>query len=77
MSQTSAKHPLDNDDPADLPRCPMERLADRFKDVPKPGFMRAGASREPDGSCLVSLLLELTDPDQLEDLINYLARVKG
>jgi len=65
-------------DPADLPRCPMERLADRFIDVPKPKWLDRTAFRTAsDGGCYFSLSGRLNDPDQIEDLINYLARVKG
>jgi hypothetical protein len=77
MTQTSAHHPLDNGDPGDSPRCPMEALADRFVDCPKPWFLRASAGRTPEGTCFVSLLADLDTPDQIEDLINYLARVRG
>lgn len=77
MSQTSANHPLDTSDPADLPRCPMERLADRFMDVPKPTWLDRYATRTASGHCMAYLEAEFTNPDQIEDLINFLARVKG
>lgn len=77
MSHTSAGHPLDLRDPANCPPCLMERLADRINDSPKPWFMRATGVRTPEGTCFVSLLADLNSPDQIDDLINYLARVKG
>lgn len=75
--QTTDGHPLDNRDNADLPRCPMERLADRFEDAPKPWFLKVSAVRTPEGTCFVALLADMDNPEQIEDLINYLARVQG
>ena len=75
--QTSNGYPLDLNDPANGAPCPMERLADRFTDCPKPWFVRAAGVRTPEGTCFVSLLADLDNPDQIDDLINYLARVKG
>ena len=75
--QTSANHPLDNGDPADLPRCPMERLADRFEDAPKPKWLKVWTYRNATSEMYFELRGHLFDPDQIEDLINYLARVKG
>ena len=77
MSQTSNNHPLDRNDPADAPRCPMERLADRFNDAPKPRWLDRGAFRTAEGECYFAMNACLTDPDQLDDLINFLARVRG
>jgi len=77
MSQTSANHPLDRNDPADQPRCQMERLADRFMDAPKPKWLKVHATRWLDSKVYMELEASLTSPDQIEDLINYLARVKG
>lgn len=73
---TSLGHDLTRNDPADLPRCPMERLADRFMDAPLPKQVKRHASREPDGSVYFTLEGWLTTPEQIDDLINYLARVK-
>jgi len=55
----------------------MERLADRFMDVPKPTWLDRYATRTASGHCMAYLEAEFTNPDQIEDLINYLARVKG
>jgi hypothetical protein len=64
-------------DPGDQARCPMERLADRMNDCPRPKWLNVDAHRTPDGRCLVGLLCNFTSVDQIEDLINFLARVKG
>ncbi len=77
MSQTSHNHPLDRNDPADAPRCEMERLADRFMDAPKPPRIRVCAFRNPSGECEFSVRGRITSPDSIDDLINFLARVRG
>ncbi len=77
MSQTSHNHPLDRNDPADAPRCPMERLADRFNDAPKPKWLKLTADRYVDGTAYLSLSGWLKKPDDIDDLINFLSRVRG
>lgn len=74
----SMGHDLTRNDPADLPRCPMEALADRINNCPKPKFLECGcAARLPTGEVMFSLIGTFYSPDSIEDLINYLARVKG
>ena len=76
MPTDSADHDLTRRDPADAPRCPMERLADRFNDAPKPKWLDRGAFRTAEGECYVAMNAYLTDRDQIDELINFLARVK-
>lgn len=77
MSQTSNGHPLDLKDPANGEPCPMERLADWMKDAPKPKWMRRHVFHYPNGEIYFEISGNITSPDQLDDLINYLARVKA
>jgi len=77
MTPESMDHDLTRQDPADAPRCEMERLADRFMDAPKPTWIQRNAWREYDGSCYFNLEGWVHDPDQLDDLINFLSRVRG
>lgn len=77
MSQTSAGHPLDNNDPADLPRCPMEALADRFDTTPWPSRMGGWAYRLSTGEVRLKIDAELSKPEQLDDLIAFLQEVRG
>ena len=77
MPTDSANHDLTRNDPADGPPCPMERLSDRFCDAPKPEWLLRDACREYDGSCHFTLEGWITDRDEIEDLINYLSRVRG
>lgn len=77
MSQTSAGYPLDNGDNADLPRCPMEALADRFLDVTCPKWLKPAAWREPTGECYFRVAGVIGKPEQLDDLINFLQEVRG
>lgn len=74
---TSLGHDLTRRDRADQPRCPMERLADRMNDFPKPKGLIVWAYRAPSGALEFGLSGSFQTPDQIEDLINYLARVKG
>lgn len=75
--QTSANHPLDLRDPANGEPCPMERLADRIVDAPAPKWLKRDAWRTSSGFVRLELSCELQSADRLDDLINYLARVKG
>lgn len=75
--QTSAGIPLDLRDTANGEPCPMERLADRMKDEPPPKWCVVEADRMTDGSVVYSIRGALTDVSKIDDLINYLARVKG
>jgi hypothetical protein len=77
MSQTSHNHPLDRNDPADAPRCPMERLADRMNDCPRPSFLKVWADRVPDGTVAFEFTGYLDRTNRIDDLINFLARVRG
>lgn len=77
MTPTSMGHDLSNGDPADLPRCPMEWLVDRMNTIDAPARLKRWGYRQADGSGYFELSFNLQSPDQLEDLINYLARVKG
>jgi hypothetical protein len=54
MSQTSNNHPLDRNDPADAPRCEMERLADRFMDAPAPKWLGRHAWADASDTCTSS-----------------------
>lgn len=76
MSQTSEGIPLDLRDPADLPRCPMERLADRFNDAPKPPWLARYATRGADACCYFTLEGCISEPDQLDRVIDFLERIK-
>ena len=73
----SAGHDLTRRDNADAPRCPMERLADRFNDAPKPRWLERCAFSTSEPTCYVNLIAYLSDPDDIDELINFLARVKG
>lgn len=77
MSQTTHGHPLDNRDPADLPRCPMERMADRFTHDPKPPWLMCYASRGADACCYFTLEGCINEPEQLDRVIDFLERVMG
>ena len=79
MSQTSAGYPLDNGDNADLPRCPMEAMADRIRCMKRPAWLSAIAWRDDYGVpfCYMMLDGEITTPEQLDDLINFLQEVRG
>lgn len=73
----SMGHDLTRRDPADAPRCPMERLADRMCDCPRPSFLSVQAARMPDGTVAFELAGFLDRTNRIDDLINFLARVKG
>lgn len=77
MSQTSNGHPLDRRDPADAPPCPMERLADRFNDAPVPPWLVRYAHRGADACCYFTLEGCISEPDQLDRVIDFLSRVRG
>jgi hypothetical protein len=77
MPTDSAGHDLTRRDNADAPRCPMERLADRFMDAPKPAGFRVCAFRNPSGECEFSVRGRISSPDSIDGLINFLARVRG
>ena len=77
MSTESMGHDLTRRDTADAPRCPMERLADRFMDAPKPKWLRLYAVRWPEAMVYLELDAALTNTAQIDDLINFLARVRG
>jgi hypothetical protein len=64
-------------DPGDQARCPMERLADRMADCPRPKGLSVYAYRHLSGWVYYELKGELKTPEDLEELINFLARVKG
>jgi hypothetical protein len=64
-------------DPGDQARCPMERLGDRIMDAPQPKWLKRYASRDKCGLLWVEFSGHISSPDQIEDLINFLARVKG
>jgi len=77
MPTDSAGHDLTRRDNADAPPCPMERLADRMVDTPAPKWLKRFAERDYHPSCWFELKGRITRPDQIDDLINFLARVKG
>jgi hypothetical protein len=64
-------------DPGDQARCPMERLGDRIADCPRPFDLKAWAYRNASGDLYFELCGTISRVDQWEDLINFLARVKG
>lgn len=61
---------------ADTP-CPMERLADRLVDCPKPEWLNVIATRTPWGTAAVELTFDISDPDSIDDVVAYLERAKG
>jgi hypothetical protein len=75
--QTSHGHPLDLRDPASGEPCPMERLADRFMDAPAPKWLFRNAWRDVDGQMLFHIEGSIDTHEKFEEVINYLARVKG
>lgn len=77
--QTSNGHPLDLNDNADQPRCPMEQLSGRFKGVKRPHWLLVIAWREWDGVpfCYMNLSGNIESPDQLDDIIAFLREVRG
>ena len=77
MTPESMGHDLTRNDPAHQPRCPMEALADRFLDAPKPAWLKCAAERYPDGTVHIILHGWMDRTSRVEDLINYLASVKG
>lgn len=77
MTPESMDHDLTRQDPADAKRCPMERLADRMEDCPRPKWLGVMAWREPTGRCEFRLKGSVDSVDSIDDLINFLARVKG
>ena len=75
---TSMGHPLDNNDPADAPRCPMEALADRINESPnKPKWLVRYANRGADACCYFTFEGCVYEPEQLDDLIAFLQEVRG
>lgn len=77
MPTDSADHDLTSRDNADAPRCPMERLADRMEDCPRPKWLGVAAWREPTGRCEFRLKGSVDSVDSIDELINFLARVKA
>lgn len=78
MTPTSMGHNLTKRDPANGAPCPMERLADRMNDCPKPKWLHVDDSyRWACGEVTFTLHGTISSPDQIDDLINFLARVKG
>jgi len=76
MNPESMGHDLTRNDPADAPPCPMERLADRFMDAPKPPWLVRYAHRGADACCYFTLEGCISEPDQLDRVIDFLERVK-
>ena len=77
MTPESMDHDLTRRDNADAPRCPMERLADRISDCPRPSFLKVWADRVPDGTVAFEFTGYLDRTNRIDDLINFLARVRG
>lgn len=77
MTPESMGHDLTRNDPADQPRCPMEALADRINDAPKPPWLIRYAHRSTDACCYFTLEGCINEPDQLDRLIAFLQEVKG
>lgn len=74
---TSMGHDLTSRDPANGAPCPMERLADRIMDAPSPKWLKRYATRDKCGLLWVEFSGHIGSAEQLDDLINFLARVKG
>lgn len=77
MTPESLGPPLDRNDPADLPPCPMEALADRMRYGDCPKWMDAWASRISTGEVYFTLEGVMSKPEQLDDLIAFLQEVRG
>lgn len=65
------------DDPADAPRCPMEALAGRMITRKAPYRVEVSCFYNWDRSVSYWLNGEITSPEQLDDLINFLQEVRG
>lgn len=77
MTPESLGPPLDRNDPADAPRCPMEALVDRFNSVRHGAWLDVRARRTTSARCYATINVNLKSLEQLDGLINFLQEVRG
>jgi len=66
------------DDPADLPRCEMEALADRMRSLALPSCVRRiNCDRMYDSEVCYQIRGVFKSREQLDDLIAFLQEVRG